>query len=197
MNRREAIRRVAVALGGSISTPILAGLTAGCRAAPSSHPYTPQSLSPEQFHLVGQIAEHIIPATETPGARTARVDEFVDRMLTSFYTPEQRNQFLDELDGLGERSLGVVGVTFDRATWEQQARVLELLDAEAYPGQGDQAEVRARTAAGNPPFMRTMKELTVSGYYTSEVGQTVELRTVPFGEFRADVPFDDVGRAWA
>ncbi len=45
--------------------------------------------------------------------------------------------------------------------------------------------------------MRAMKELTVTGYYTSEIGQTVELRPVPFGEFRGDVPFDDVGRAWA
>ena len=48
-----------------------------------------------------------------------------------------------------------------------------------------------------PAFMRTLKELTVSGYYTSEIGQTIELRQVPFGVYRADVPLDELGRSWA
>ena len=41
-----------------------------------------------------------------------------------------------------------------------------------------------------------MKELTLVGYYTSEVGATQELRRMPMSEWKADVPYDSIGRAW-
>ena len=46
-------------------------------------------------------------------------------------------------------------------------------------------------------FWRRMKELTLTGYYTSQVGATRELRVNPMGAWRADVPFDSIGRSWA
>lgn len=49
-----------------------------------------------------------------------------------------------------------------------------------------------------PPFFRQLKELTLAGYYTSEVGATEELRWNPApGRYDADVPYSDIGRAWA
>ena len=49
-----------------------------------------------------------------------------------------------------------------------------------------------------PPFYRQLKELTVAGYYTSEVGATQELQWLPApGRYEADVPLSEVGRAWA
>ena len=75
------------------------------------------------------------------------------------------------------------------------------MDREAFPDPETEPEetamLRERLAQGDPPFFRTLKELTVSGYYTSEVGATQELRVMPMGLHRADVPYDEIGRAWA
>ena len=70
---------------------------------------------------------------------------------------------------------------------------LIALDAEAF----ERYEARE---TGTPfslhQVYRRVKELTVTGYYTSEVGGTEELTPIPMGDFR-DVPFDDIGRAYS
>jgi hypothetical protein len=147
------------------------------------------------------IAEHIIPETDTPGATAAGVDRFVDMMLADFYPESARRQFLDELARVDDVARSSIGTPLERGNIDEQHRVLQILDAEAYPDPDTEparvTEVQQRIARDDPPFFRTMKELTVSGYYTSEIGQTVELHLPPFGAYRADVPLDDIGRAWA
>ena len=201
IDRREAVRRIAVLLGGAVSTPTLTGLLAGCTPPGSDAPYVPRTLSRAQLRRVETIAEHIIPETDTPGASAARVHDYVDMMLSDFYSDAAREQFLLELDRVDDVATSVVGKSFDSASPDERRVVLEALDEAAFPDPTARPEVaaaiEARIAAGDPPFMRTMKELTVSGYYTSEVGQTLELRLVPFGSYDADIPFDDVGRSWA
>jgi hypothetical protein len=46
-------------------------------------------------------------------------------------------------------------------------------------------------------FFRRMKELTLTGYYTSEVGATRELKVNPMGVYRSDVPYRTIGHSWA
>ncbi len=201
MNRRTAIRRTMVALGGVVSAPTLAGMLAGCSNPSPSGGYRPRVLSAEQLRVIRLIAEHIIPETDTPGATAAGVDRFVDMMLADFYPESARRQFLDELARVDDVARSSIGKPLERGTLDEQSRVLQILDAEAYPDPDMKparvAEVQQRIARDDPPFFRTMKELTVSGYYTSEIGQTVELHLPPFGAYQADVPLDDIGRAWA
>ena len=71
-----------------------------------------------------------------------------------------------------------------------QVEILTQMEAEAEAWSGD-------GATETPPFFRTIKSLTLFGYYTSEVGATQELRVNPMGIYRADIPFDEIGRAWA
>jgi hypothetical protein len=201
MDRRDAVRRICAILGGTVSGPTLAGVLAGCGPSTLEDRYEPRTLTRDQFHRIGLIADHIIPPTDTPGAKGAGVDRFIDEMLTNFHPEAAREQFLRELDRVDAVSRSMFGSRFDQLDRDQQIDVVHLLDAVAFPDAStDPEEARAmaaRVAAGDPPFMRTMKELTVAGYYTSEVGQTVELRQVPFGPFRANVPLDEIGRAWA
>jgi hypothetical protein len=201
MNRRDAVRRISVLLGGAISAPTLTGLLHGCGQATDQRDYVPRTLTPDQFRLVRIIADHVIPTTDTPGAAEAGVHRFIDEMLTDFYTEEERTQFLAELAHVDDASRSVFGQPFARLDRGQQIELLGILDADAFPDEQEDPDGVARTAArvagGDPPFMRTMKELTISGYYTSQIGQTVELRPVPFGPYRGDVPFNEVGRAWA
>lgn len=228
ITRREALRRAAWLLGGAISGPTLAGVLAGCAADGSRA--AGKVLRGRQLNLVGTIADHIIPETDTPGARAVHVDGFIDEMLATYYPEAERALFLAGLDDVDDRSRRAHGSPFLDCTAEQQRAVLLELDRESFapaeprPEEPPSADVRERTDDGDSPlppeveadtirwihgeprpvrtpslpFFRTMKELTVVGYYTSEVGATVELRheAVP-GRYQGCVPFTEVGRTWA
>ncbi len=185
-------------LGGALSAPTLSGLLAGCEGPHEGATFVPRTLSARELQRVEAVAELIIPATDTPGASGARVHEFVDMMLTDYFPPRERAGFLRQLAELDDRARALGGVDFDAASAEQRIRVLVELDDEAFRGTNEgPTRGQDRAEAEDPPFMRTMKELTVAGYYTSEIGQTVELRLAPFGPYESDIPVDEVDRAWA
>lgn len=72
ITRREALRRTAWLLGGAISAPTMAGVLAGCGGDRTGA--AGEALTGRQLELVGTIAEHIIPETDTPGAKAVHVD---------------------------------------------------------------------------------------------------------------------------
>ena len=196
LTRREALARVAILLGGAISAPTLAGaLDAATRRAWTAAPnWAPRTLDAGQLELVAVIAEHIIPETDTPGARTAGVHRFVDVLLTDHYPAAERDRFLAGLTGFDARAHAANGKRFVECTAEQQLAMLTELDDAAYAaavGGGD---------ASRPPeawFFRRMKELTLVGYYTSQAGATQELHPSPFGAYLGDIPYASIGRAWS
>lgn len=195
IDRREALRRTALLLGGAISAPTLAAFLAGCEAPPVAEKgWKPAALTDEQGAMVATIAEQIIPATNTPGARAAGVHRFIDKMLAEYYQPAERDAFLAGLADVDRRARETKGKSFLRLSAADQHDVLASLDAEAYR----RTSPRAVAAPTPPPFFRTMKELTLLGYYTSQVGATVELRHAPVpGRFEGCIPLSRVGRAWA
>jgi hypothetical protein len=223
MDRREALRRVAVMLGGTISAPALAGLLAGCEksARAPGTAWVPRALSPEQGEMVAVIADRIIPATDTPGARAVGVHEFIDTMLADYYDADDRARFADGLAALDERARAMCGENYVRCAVERQVELLTRLDLDTFPssrpalrpdsrretehGPGTPlpSELKAETERPHPahpatPFFRMMKELTLLGYYTSEAGATRELLHAPVpGRYEGCVPFTAIGRTWA
>src|SRR2546430_10190748 len=101
IDRREALRRAALVLGGVLSAPLAAGVLAGCeaRGAPEGS-WRPRTLTPDQAELVATIAEQILPETDTPGARAVGVHRFIDALLAESYSAEQRERFVAGLAGL-------------------------------------------------------------------------------------------------
>lgn len=215
MNRREALGRIALLMGGTLSAPVVSGVLAGCRGT-SGSAYAPQTLSAEQYDLTGALADVIIPPTDTPGAREAGVPEFIDKLMTDWYPADDRKRFTDGLADVDAFARAAHEKPFAQLDPEQQAALLAVLDREAYDyetedtgeetaqlEQGTDALERVREnqlADDEPerlPFFRMMKELTVSGYYTSEIGATEELHVNPMGAYRADVPYAEIGKAWA
>lgn len=188
IDRREALRRAALLLGGSISAPAILGVLAGCDAsAPVAGGWTPRALTAPQADLVTAIAERIIPETDTPGARGAEVHRFIDTMLAEYYTTPERDHFLDGLADVDSRARRAFGNSFVRCSSDDQHALLEQIDRETFAA-----------AAVPPPFFRTMKELTILGYYTSKVGATRELQHVQVpGRFEGCVPLRKIGHAWA
>ena len=218
IDRREAIRRAALLLGTALSGPTVAAMLAACDAGrrPAG---AARALARDQEALVAMIADAIIPATDTPGAREAGVPRFIDAMLAD-YPAEQRAHFLAGLADVDDRARRLHQARFVDCPPEARQRILAALDAEAFPtmppataGSGrtderggsenataDERSLRGarRADTSRPHFFRTMKELTLLGYYTSEVGATRELRyaRIP-GRFDGCVPFATVGRAWS
>lgn len=194
ITRRAALTRVAILLGGAISAPTLAGAldTATRRAWMAQPGWAPRTLSDQQLELVATIAEHILPQTDTPGARAAGVQRFVDVLLTDHYPAAERDRFLSGLSGFDARARAGNGKGFVECTAEQRLAMLTELDDAAYAAAGGDAS--------RPPeawFFRRMKELTLVGYYTSQAGATQELHPSPFGAYLGDIPYASIGRAWS
>src|SRR5690242_4936396 len=97
MDRREALKRTALAIGGILSAPTIVGILNGCTAKPTIN-WKPQFLSEDQGILVSQVAGIIIPKTDTPGAKEVGVPGFIDLMLKDVFPPEDRDKFMKGLE---------------------------------------------------------------------------------------------------
>ena len=111
------------------------------------------------------MAELIIPTTDTPGARAAQVDRFIDATLDAA-SPATRSRFLSGLGWLVERSTALFGVAFTAATPTQQIDLLTRLSAD---------DAAAREGAIGAEFFAAIKAMTIAGYYSSEIGLRQEL----------------------
>jgi hypothetical protein len=191
IDRRQVLKSIALVLGSSLSPSTLAGALAP--SPPSGEAWRPQLLSTEQNELVTTIAELIIPATDTPGAKAARVNEFIDLMLAEWMRPAERDHFLDGLAGVDKRARKRHGAPFLSCSVEEQTEVLTVLEAKAL-----KQAAKKRKKDEFKPFFRHMKELTLVGYYTSEIGASEELNyVIVFDEYEGCVPLEEVGAAWS
>lgn len=160
ITRRDALQRIAYVLGGTLAASTIAGAmaenafawtTEGVRSQ-GSGTAAPRTLTAEQFALVTALVEHIIPRTDTPGARDVGVQKFVDDLLTDHYKAPERNRFLAGLQGVDVRSLRKYKKKFTATTRAQQVAILTAMDKEAYPAQGmiAQQEKKEQAPPRNP-----------------------------------------------
>jgi len=179
MNRREVL--LLLAGTGAIPDQLLAiGRAVHKRARVG----TLRALNAHQNETVATIAELIIPKTDTPGAREAGVPAFIDVMLADWAGDDQRQMFTAGLANVDERSRALFGKEFVACSEAQQTQILTDLDAEL-------ARLRDTKSEASKNFFQAMKWLTLTGYYTSEVGATTELhyRVVP-GRYEPCYPLD-------
>jgi gluconate 2-dehydrogenase gamma chain len=190
ITRREAVRRLSLLLGGTASASTITALLSGCRARPTPVDWAPSALSSAQLDVLGAVVDHIIPRTDTPGARDVGVPAFIDLLLDRWAEADERDRFLEGLDGLDAAMREAHATDFLAGSVEQQVALLTGLD---------DAGVRARDANEDPlPWFATLKEWTLTGYYTSEAGATQELQWLATpGRFDGDAALAEVGRAWA
>ena len=134
ITRREALVRVGYLLGGALSASTVAGVLAGCAAprAAEGVAWLPRTLSREQAAMVLAMGEHILPETDTPGARSARVHEYVDAMLTDYYPATDRDRFLAGLERADARARATFGRRFVDASPAQQLDLVRAMAEQAY-----------------------------------------------------------------
>jgi len=161
MHRRQALRLLASAA----TLPLLSREAFSLfQAAHDQLPEQPalKTFNPQQNDMVTTIAELIIPQTDTPGAKEARVNEFIDLMVTEWYDEEERSTFMS---GLADVQCGE----------KQQVELLQALDDEVAAARSERDLRRRRNRPPEKNFFFMMKQLTLVGYYTSQVGFEQEL----------------------
>ena len=192
MNRREAIERTALLLGYAVSGPAMMGILKGCKAAPELN-YKPVFLTVDQARLVGEIAEVIIPKTDTPGAKDVGVPSFIDLILKDAYAKADQDRFLKGLQEFEEETKKAYGDSFIDLDPEKQKEMVKKIH--------DPAIAMAKTPEGRKeakPFILIMKELTLLGFFTSEPGATKVLQYEPVpGAYHGCLPLTEVGKTWA
>jgi Gluconate 2-dehydrogenase subunit 3 len=177
MERREVLKLLASAAVLPALTPDAFSLLRSMHADLAGTPGL-KLLKPHQNATVTTIAELIIPQTETPGAKAAKVNHFIDLILAEWYDDATTARFLAGLADVDQRSQKLFGQNFVDSTNAQQNQLLKVLDDEATIARKHQtaAEAASPTHALAPlNFFGMMKKLTVLGYYTSEIGFKVEL----------------------
>jgi len=141
---------------------------------------TSAPVSAEQERLLAEVADTIIPTTDTPGAKAAGVEQFIIRVMRDCYQREEQEQFYAGLAKLEDGCKSAHGKGF-----------IELSADERH-------EMMKQAAMQDRAFLKWMKQLTVAGYFTSEIGATKALAYLPIpGRFQGDVPLQPGQKAWA
>jgi hypothetical protein len=211
MDRRELLKMIAVVTGGVVIGGEV--FLTGCTTAGK----TEAGFTAENIALLDEVAETIIPATTTPGAKAAKVGEFMKVMVTDCYTQNQQTAFMNGIALLEEACKKATGKSFMECTPVQRHDFLVSLEKEAkeFNTKRDEADKPKRDAlkAENEKlpwkdqkefettpshYYTMMKQLTLLGFFSSKTGMTETLRHIPVpGKYDGAFPYAKGDKAWA
>lgn len=174
--RRDALKKLAMGVGGLTTLPILGQAKAVAAAMPAmdmrgadpqpAANWKPQFFDAHQDATLIALTELIIPATDTPGAKAALVNRYLDLRYNE-ETPEHQEEIIQALAWFDGRSLAVHNKPFVSLAETQQKALLEPLAEPKNSKPEDEPGVKAFTL---------IKSLTIFGYYTSQIGLDEELK---------------------
>ena len=174
LNRRDALRKIAIGGAAAVTAPLWVETLVSAAEQHAAHyqastataaAWTPKVLSAAQNETVVTLAELIIPQTDTAGATKAGVNRFIDAVLAEASAAE-RQKFTEGLAWLDTQSQRDAGVPFAKASPAHQTALLTAMSTNKAPSAAEQTGVE---------FFKAVKSLTVTGYYTSEVGMREEM----------------------
>ena len=187
MDRRSVLKTVSILVGGSLSAGAVTAIMSGCQPS-TSDDWSPSLFSNKQLKLVGEIAETILPQTDTPGAKELNVHRYIDEVLAVCHSEATQKKIVEGLENINSASKSVSGKDFVDASIEERLASLNAYDKEAF---GEN---------GREHFFRTLKTLTLAGFFSTEIGQTQVLQhsAVP-GKYIACAPLSEIGngKTWA
>jgi len=206
MNRRDAIGRVALIMGGAVIGAEF--FISGCK---STSTQVSDLFDANHVAFLNEVADTILPTTAgSPGAKAAGVGPFMAVMVRDCYTPADQKTFMEGLGKLDDASQKQFSNKFLSLTPQQRTDVLiaadkdqkdftakqdKVLEADYLKYKDDQHH---ETPDMPNHYFRMMKELTLLGYFTSEVGATKALRYMETpGRYDGCMPYKKGDKAWA
>ena len=185
VNRREAIVKMALLMGGTMVGPrLLHG------AWDADAPAT--GTSADDLALLDEIGDTIIPATDVPGAKAVQIGAFITMMVRECYEAAEQAAVQTGGRELAESYRTEHGHGFVGAPSAERTAFLNKLDRV----QRDYTAKKQKTDPAH--YFRILKELTILGYFTSEIGATKALRFIEVpGSFNGNAPYQKGEHAWA
>ena len=207
VSRREAVQRVAALLGGAalVGGDRLFAFSFEPAVIETAMAQGTSAFTAADVALLDEIAETILPETSTPGAKAAKVGAFMALMVTEVYDERERQVFQQGLRQLDEACRQAHASSFMQASAAQRLSLVEALDREQHAVMEDRAPKQRVRAPASPSasdepahYFRLMKELTLLGYFTSEIGCTRAMRYVESpGRFDPNAPHLPGDKSWA
>ena len=207
LTRREAMQRVTALLGGVALAggDRLLAISFDGRALDQAMAQGAGTFTAADIALLDEIAETILPETSTPGAKAAKTGAFMALMVTGAYTERNQQVFRDGMRQLDEVCRKATTLSFMQASPAQRLTLLEALDREQKTAMEEHATAPRSRAPAAPVdadepahYFRMMKELTLLGYFTSEVGATRAMRYIESpGRFDPCAPHAPGDTSWA
>ncbi len=187
MNRREALNTVALLLGGTIIGA--EAFLSGCKTTPKKTGL----FATTDIALLDEVGETILPTTaSSPGAKATQIGQFIKTYVTDCYEPNDQQIFTDGIGHLNDVSNKKYDKDFMSLSDTQKHDLLVTLDTEAKNYQ------KGKKDSDPHHYFSLMKQLTLLGYFTSEIGATKALRYVAVpGRYDGCVPYKKGDKAWA
>ncbi len=204
MQRRELLKIIAALTGGAVIGGDV--FLSGCKTALKNGEGL---LSVDQVSLLNEIGDTIIPVTDTPGAKAAKVGEFMNVYVSDCYRVDQQKAFTTGISALQAVCEKQFGKNFMKIDADERMKLLTGLEAEAkiFNQQLREKEQSARDAASKemkeffgaaPHYYTLMKQLSLLGYFSSEIGMKQALRFLPVpGKYDGAFPYKKGDKAWA
>ena len=183
IDRRDALAGMVAMFGAGIFAPIARAAKAQATPISDGSPSAPV-FTAEQRALMTALSERVMPTTDTPGAITAGVPAFIEKLLADWSLPDDRKPILAGLDAIEARSQADYGVAGAQASAAQQDALLTLAMEDKLPGGAD--------------FFDKFRQLVLTGYFTSEVGITQEREYLPVpGRYDGAYPYSEIKKVFS
>jgi|SRR5690625_1229827 len=188
MDRRKALKRTALLMGGTLTASTLGVIMNSCESGYEKGEGI--HFSESETEMLTRIVDVIIPETDTPGAVAAEVPELIVMMIQDCYPKEDQKTFhegLSSFDGFCKKQFDH---RFSKLSADRQEAAVAEMDRIVLGGESDSLEGLG--------FYRVLKELTLLGFFTSETGATETLRYVQTpGRYEACEPYEQGDKVWA
>lgn len=196
MNRRNALRKTAILAGTAAAAPSLLSLLQSCKEQ-SRLNWQPVFLSEDQARFISAFVDTILPKTETPGGLDVKTDIFIDLVYAKVYDKKAQENVVAEIEKFNATCKDRFGDVFADLSPEDKMAMLKAADAESGKFNGN---VWGTAVGKQEPvgFYRSLKSMTLSGYFSSEeIGKNyLSYDPIP-GEYLGCIPLSDVGNSWS
>lgn len=217
MDRRDAVKSVAFLIGGALSATTIATLFDSC-TQPGKN--SGKLFSEDHEKLVAEIADIILPTTaKSLGAKAAAVGPFITMMIKDCYPKEAQKAFVKGLEDLDANAKKEYSKTFLEMSTTERIDLITKLKVEtiaaqkeekeeleksekAKPAEAQTSQVKAApprdSNKAKPMFFAIARDLTILGFFTSEIGATKANEYIEFpGRYDGCVDLKPGQKVWA
>lgn len=222
MDRREAVKSMAFLIGGALSATTIATLFDSCNEPGKNGD---RLFTDHHQQLITEIADIIIPTTaKSPGAKAANVGPFIAMMIKDCYPEDAQQAFVKGLDDVESRAKKEFNKSFLDITVKEREQLITKVRDETVAFQKEEKDKNEKAEklkletkevkpevekAGNPmaakekpkttpQFFAIARDLTMLGFFTSEIGATkaYEFVEIP-GRYDGCVDLKPGQRVWS